>query len=151
MLNARTKIQAKIKQLEAINVDVLFVEVVRDNADIQNLILDLNRFNQLFDKGIDSEGQDLGEYTPFTIQIKTGKGQPVDRVTLKDTGAFYDSFGIVFGADFVEITANFIKDGDDLRDDWGENITGLTNESITLLQGAILQGVQEATRKRFFR
>lgn len=46
------------------------------------------------------------EYSPFTIEEKRKKGQPADRVTLRDTGAFQaairvyaDHMAIVFGSD----------------------------------------------------
>lgn len=43
--------------------------------------------------GMDSQDEDItldgGGYAPITIRIKKEKGQPTDRVTLKDTGAFY--------------------------------------------------------------
>ena len=46
------------------------------------------------------------EYTNFTIQIKAGKGQPFDRVTLFDKGDFYEAMffriedkKLIFGSD----------------------------------------------------
>lgn len=39
------------------------------------------------------------DYTKFTVDIKRGKGQPTDRVTLKDTGDFYESIYVSAGKD----------------------------------------------------
>ena len=53
-------------------------------------ILDANR-DQLF-SGKDKQGKEIiPEYTPTTIAIKKEKGQPTDRVTLKDTGDWHRS------------------------------------------------------------
>ena len=53
-------------------------------------ILDANR-DQLF-SGKDKQGKEIiPEYTPTTIAIKKEKGQPTDRVTLKDTGEWHRS------------------------------------------------------------
>ena len=78
------KIEAAQKGLKAEN-----LRIVKES---ESEILDLNRKDQLFDKGIDRDGDRLGSYTPTTVQIKQQKGQPFDRTTLFDTGDFYNSF-----------------------------------------------------------
>jgi hypothetical protein len=55
-------------------------------------ILDLNRENQLNEKGIDSKDTKLQEYAYFTIQIKQLIGQPFDRTTLFYSGKFHAGF-----------------------------------------------------------
>ena len=55
-----------------------------------NLIEKLNR-EQLWDGERADNTPVKPDYTPYTVQLKTVKGQPTDRVTLKDTGAFYGS------------------------------------------------------------
>lgn len=53
-------------------------------------ILDANR-DQLF-AGKDKQGKEIiPEYKQITIDIKKEKGQPTDRVTLKDTGEWHKS------------------------------------------------------------
>ena len=48
-----------------------------------------------FDKGQDSNGmQFVPSYALSTKQIKRSKGQPTDRVTLKDSGDLYDNITI---------------------------------------------------------
>ncbi len=112
------------------------------DVSIQKTILDLNREDQLFDKGIDSLGISLesigGAYSPVTVQIKRSKGQPTDRVTLKDTGDFYETFRIKVGPTFFDIDADPKKDETDLFVEWGEDILGLTDESLEILQDILL-------------
>jgi hypothetical protein len=119
---------------------------VFSEKDVQEFIIFLNTNIQLF-RGIDSQGQFLddigGGYTTRTIQIKQRKGQPTDRVTLKDTGEFYKSFSVdVFRDEFV-IDAYYIKEGTDLRDRWGDDLAGLTPLSVEKLKGFILPKVRE--------
>lgn len=50
---------------------------------------------QQFDKGKDAFNVSfIPSYATSTKKIKQKKGQPTDRVTLKDTGEFYDSLDI---------------------------------------------------------
>ncbi len=111
---------------------------------IQKFITDLNTEVQLYDQGEDSEGQQLanvspiGGYAPSTIRIKSRKGQPSNRVTLKDTGDFYKTFDVTVkpNANFI-INANTIKEGQDLQDRWGENIVGLRKDNVELVMNRL--------------
>jgi hypothetical protein len=110
------------------------------NPDLQKKILDLNRINQLFDKGIDSTGRKLsdigGDYSPFTLDLAIKEGRPkksADHIDLHDTGEFYESFYIVLGGEEFEIKANPVKDDTNLFEEWGADIMGLTDESLAIL------------------
>ena len=89
----------------------------------------------MFDYGEDSRGVQLasigGSYAPSTIAIKRRKGQPSNRVTLKDTGDFYKSFEVVVkpNASFL-IDSDPMKEGQNLEDRYGDNIEGLQPENI---------------------
>lgn len=76
----------------------------------------------------DTEMWDTRPYKPFTIAIKKEKGQPYDRVTLKDTGEFHRSIFVRFQGDNVIIDSN-----SDLRDKlvqkYGVTIFGLTKQN----------------------
>jgi len=68
-------------------------------------------------------------YTPFTVEIKQAKGQPFDRVTLRDTGRFHDSISIEY------LPASFAIVSDDskarsLERKYGTNILGLNEEGV---------------------
>lgn len=49
------------------------------------------------------------EYTPLTRKIKHTKNQPIDRVTLKDTGAFYKGINADVKPKSLEISSNEAK------------------------------------------
>jgi uncharacterized protein YktA (UPF0223 family) len=109
------------------------------NQEFKKLIIDLNTKSQLYQQGIDSEGIKLSEYSRnngysnYTKAIKEAKGQPTNRITLNDTGAFYRSFRTkLFGSEIV-IFANPNKDDTNLYDEWGTDIVGLTDESLKTL------------------
>ena len=123
---------------------------VWEQEDVQEIIIGLNTRNQLFDEGIDSEGQTLGEYTPFTKGRKQEKGLPFDRITLYDTGEFYDSFYIKPVNDGFEIIADPVKDDTDLFTDYGKEILGLTSESKDILIKTLLVRLQAHVKNRLF-
>jgi hypothetical protein len=109
-----------------------FVEL----PSVQKFILDLNRVDQLFNKGVDSKNRALGVYTPFTINSKQERGVPVPsdfHITLFDTGEFYSTFVIIPGKDFFEIDANPIREDANLFEDFGEDILGLNDENLQIL------------------
>lgn len=107
---------------------------ILDREDIREFIIFLNTEKQLFEKGINSLGGSLGIYTQFTIEEKKKKGQPFDRVTLRDTGEFHESWEIT-----VTQQADLIFDADDEKQDtslfekYGIDILGLTEESLEVL------------------
>lgn len=136
-MEALTKL---LQAVTAIDKNKIINTSIRKNKDE---VIILNTESQLFFKGIDSTGTKLesigGGYSAFTKNIKSIKGQPTNRVTLKDTGEFYDTFTVSAKDkdDSFTINANTIKDEDDLTDRWGEDIIGLTDESIEELNEII--------------
>jgi len=121
----------------------LISEVLTDNFKVREFILDLNRKGQLFDKGINSEGEKLKElvreYAPSTVAKKKRQGLPSDRIILFDSGEFYDSFELIIRRKAFIIDADATKTnkdgeiGTDLFEEWGFGIVGLTDESKTKL------------------
>lgn len=104
-------------------------KIVRDN---DNILIDMNAQDQLYAKGVNRLGVRIDEYQPYrplTIKVKIEKRQPYDRVTLKDTGEFYDSFYVETAEDRFYIKAS------DEKTNWlikkyGAEIFGLTNDSL---------------------
>ena len=134
-------------RLKRITVNELLL-VLSQNKEFTDLIIELNTRKQLYDKGIDSLGDNIGSYSAKTKQIKAEKGQITDHVTLFDTGEFYKSFRIFFnGTDFV-ISADTIKDTDDLIYKYGEEILGLTKESLSLLREKAKEIIIPYVRKK---
>jgi hypothetical protein len=76
------------------SVNLSLQESINQNKQV---ILELQTQEQMY-QGIDSKGIDIKPaYADSTIKIKRKKLQPTDRVTLFDTGAFYNSLEIIAG------------------------------------------------------
>ena len=119
-----------------------FNEALTSGRIIQNIIwdneayiVDLNAEEQLFEQGINRLGVEISDYAPYspvTIAIKEAKGQPTNRVTLRDTGDFEASFYLEVGDKQFEIKASDFKT-EDLIKKYGRQILGLTDENIAAL------------------
>lgn len=144
-----------IKRLQgALNINKLIYEVISEDRELREQILDLNRYGQLYNSGIDSTGEKLsdigGEYSPVTLQFAAEKGRPkksADHIDLYDTGRFYETFRLLLEEDGFIIDANTLKEDTDLAKEWGEDILGLTPESIEIvsswLRDRIVKKIQE--------
>lgn len=130
-MKALTNLALRIKSL---NINDM-VDELGEHPEFIDLIIELNTKKQLYDRGINSKGESIGDYSLYTKAIKDEKGQIFDHVTLNDTGKFYESFKVYVNSqkDFV-ITADTIKDTSDLIVDWGREILGLTDESLNVLR-----------------
>lgn len=123
-----------VRDLAKMNVNVEIRKVL-ERKEVQDVIIAMNTRVQLYELGENSLGVKLsaigGDYSPYTKEIKMAKGQPIDRVTLRDTGEFYASFvvKVLPNGDF-EITANPIKDEDNLFERWGNEVTGLQPKNL---------------------
>ena len=106
----------------------LLSRVMADTLEANTqFIEDLNRA-QLW-AGIDADGQPIEpDYTDATVRIKQAKGQPTDRVTLKDTGAVYEEiFTEIFSRAF-EMDSSDPK-AEELKAKYGPAIFGLNAAS----------------------
>lgn len=129
-----TDLYALVQRISSLDEGVIF-EIVFNDKRIQDEIIRLNTQEQLFKRGIDSEGKRITpEYTNRTKVIKLGKGQRTDHVTLKDTGDFYNSFRVSANKVSITIDADTLKDTNDLTDKYGDEIIGLTDESREILK-----------------
>jgi len=118
--------------------------VMRNKAKI----LDLNRIDQLFDYGINSDGKSLKKYKPITIQYKMESGATYAYTTLKDTGRFYDGFDLLKRGEFYSIFSRDSKSAD-LMDKYGNNIFGLTKDNEQVLNYQILKPEIDAFCKKY--
>lgn len=119
-----------------------FNEVLTSGRLMQDIIWDndayiigMNAEEQLFERGINRLGveiMDYAPYSPITIEIKEAKGQPTNRVTLRDEGDFESSFFLEVGDKQFEIKASDFKT-EDLIKKYGRQILGLTDENIAIL------------------
>lgn len=131
MFDALKILANKVKKLNSNKL----IKQALSNSSIQHDIIDLNKIEQLYEKGIDSKGDSLGEYSPSTVNFwkplaaAEGRDGKTDNITLKDTGAFYESFIFKNSVDNFEIQADTLKEGTDLQDAFGKEILGLTDEN----------------------
>jgi len=113
----------KLDRLKKTGVTNLVRQVVKEEAQV---IVNYNTDKQLEDRGVGYDNKKLKpKYKRITVSIKQRKGQPSDRVTLKDTGAFHKSFTLQAFSNFFTITATNNKT-DKLVEKYGEKIFGLT-------------------------
>ena len=109
-------------------------------AEYSDIIIDMVANDQLYERGINGRGVEISSYEPYhmsTIRIKLKKGQPVDRVTLRDTGRFHRSFKLRTDAEgfYIEPT-----DGktEMLKNRYGSLILRLSPDNVSeLLRGYI--------------
>lgn len=95
-------------------------------------IVDMNAEVQLFEHGENALGVDISSYRPYsplTIQIKKMKGQPTNRVTLRDEGDFESSFFLQVNNEQFEIKAADFKT-EELIQKYGKAILGLTDANL---------------------
>lgn len=104
---------------------------VLNNQEVRDLVKWLNTQEQLFKKGIDSDGMVLGAYSPFTVEIKKSKNQRFDHITLHDEGDFYASWRVLVLNNRIDITVDDSSKYDEpLLSVWGEKVVGLTEDSM---------------------
>lgn len=122
-----------LSKAATISVDDVMIAVA-SNKFLQQDIIYFNTVDQLFNKGINAEGESLEVvrgigYAFDTIKDKIRKGLPYDRITLYDTGKFYSSFRIQLIGTTLFIVAETVKGDTDLIDEFGPDIIGLTPEN----------------------
>jgi hypothetical protein len=143
-----------LNNLNKLDIDDIFFQLWSDSK-VEQYIIKLNTkgesTSQLYNFGINSDGQSIGEYSDYTIAVKSFDGQPTDRVTLYDTGEFYESFVVKPLKKGYKITANPNKEDSNLFQDWGENIVGLTDENTELLLAFIEKDFEKELEKRLFK
>lgn len=107
----------------------------------------LNTDEQMYNKGERADGAAITPpYTAFTKAIKSQIGQPTNRVTLRDTGAFHRSVGVQWQATEFKLVANDPKTPDLVRK-YSPAILGLSDDSLTVLNRLLLPKIQNAFRK----
>jgi hypothetical protein len=151
------KLDSLIKATSKLDIGESIFFIIKKNNDVKRYILSLNQFEQLYDEGIDADGQKLTTYKAFgrnayslrTIVLKRASSLPDDRVTLFQTGRFYRSWKVAVERDSFEITANFdVHGAGKIAENINiENILGLTDEShdklIDKLRPIVVEYIRE--------
>lgn len=115
----------------AINLDekAAFRFAVTD--EIKELIIHLNTEIQLGTFGIDSEDDDLGDYSPFTIQKRVEKGLQTGHIDFNFTGEYWNSWRVKLVGDVIEIDVNDARFKELVEElNFSETHVGLTEENI---------------------
>lgn len=115
--------------------EILGKELVNEIMAHEDEIIEAVIQNQLYDRGINGAGIEIMSYEPYrpsTIKKKRKKGQPYNRVTLKDTGEWYASLKLVYDSDGFFITSTDEKNKY-LKQKYGPKILRLTNENLTII------------------
>ena len=131
MLESLKRVCNNVKRLDENKI----LKEIFDDKDLQTDIINLNK-DQMYEEGVDAKGQQLGEYSVYTKMIKQKKGQRIDHITLKDTGAFYDSIKIRSEKESIVVSADMKKPDTDLEKIYPFAL-GLTNENLQAIQGLI--------------
>lgn len=98
----------------------------------ERFVVELNA-NQMFVTGKDSKGADIRpRYAASTVAYKRRRGQPTNRVTLRDTGDFHDSLFANFDGDEITIGADDDK-APRLFKKYGKDVLGLDRTSMDAL------------------
>ena len=137
-------LEQSVKKIKTFDFEKELLNVVSLN---DQKALNLNRDTQLFDEGSDAKGNLLTpDYTDVTIFLKRQAGQPTNRVTLRDTEAFHNSFFMDASTFPVRIDATDSKTSE-LKGKYGNDIFGLDEESQSTFNAHILPDVQSINRK----
>lgn len=127
-----------IKTLKRIQTDFvteIVREIVKDNS---NEIIDLNTKDQLFRDGVGNDDMKLEPaYSNPYKKLKEALSQPTDRVTLRLSGKFYDSFVVQIGDQSFKVNAKDEKTKW-LTKRYGQKIFGLTDSNLDLFRELVV-------------
>jgi hypothetical protein len=98
--------------------------------------------DQLYSGKLSTGGWIFPQYSPSTKVRKRKKGQPTDRVTLKDTGAFYKGIFIDVRGDIFVI---------DSSDEYGSDITGSKRDKLVEKYGVEIFGLNKDSKVEYIK
>jgi hypothetical protein len=128
-VDTMSKIEDKARAIQDVADNLL--QWVRNNVEEHEEYFCDSAKSMLYDYGLDGKGNNLGEYAPRTIERKIATGLPYDRVTLRQTGDFYDGMQLVADADGFEVDSEDWKTNK-LIDKYGEDITTINEYDIDM-------------------
>lgn len=115
--------------------DILDQELKEEIMRNEEVIIKMIAEEQLYNLGIEGRGIEIMSYQPYsyrTVKNKKRKGQPYDRVTLRDTGEFHASLKVVFDNSGFYVTSTDEK-ASVLLNKYGRTIFRLSNENLKVL------------------
>jgi hypothetical protein len=143
-----------IKNLETNKICFL---VFRDKT-VQKIVIDLNRIDQLLEKGVKSDNSTLPLYLVSYQKVYSFEGvskskKAKEPYLLLDTGDYYRSFRLKQDKTGFTILANDEKENGTLQEMYGNGvpILGLTEESISKLTEEVQPYILQAIREQILR
>ena len=99
--------------------------------EYESELCDMNTEQQLYEQGINRLGVKLSDFAPYsetTVMLKRIKGDPYDRVTLRDEGDFHREWKVEADDKGFKLTSSDWKE-ELLGRHYGKEIYGLTEEN----------------------
>lgn len=126
-----------------------FVDLVGDNsiAENEDTIIDLNKA-QMIVLGIDADGDQLGEYTPYSSQIREAAGLQTEFIDLRFTGDFQDSIELNLTPNGYEIDATDEKWTDKIEPRFPDAL-GLIDDNEDRVTNIITSKIEKESEKYF--
>ncbi len=156
------ELEKRKKKLEAININTLILEIIKENPEF---ILNLNRINQIFNSGEQTDGAPLsftknttGFYAKSTAKkykgsykykrSKTRTKKEGSRYFMSVTDNWLNSFYIVFTEDSFEIKAADIYSGQGMGEGYTENFLGLSEDSLDILRNFVANKLPKKIKEK---
>ena len=148
----QTELGKLLNRARTLHTTSLWHEVFKDGV-LKRQVLQWIQQDQLFEQGIDEDGDIIGTYSEFTELINPEKVAGT-HFTLFDTGEFYRSMFVVVLSDSIVIEADPVKIDDNgektnLFYEYGEGIVGLNDENKQKLAEEVATRFQIAITRLF--
>lgn len=137
-----------IKRLEVFKREI-YAEVREIVKDEKKQLLTHIANEQMYSRGEDADSAKITPaYAPSTIRYKKRKGQPTDRVTLRDTGRFHKTLKLKAKPKEAEIFSQ-VKYARFLLKKYGGKVLGVQRPKIdSFSQKTVMPQLTENLRKR---
>ncbi len=145
------KIDRRIDALKKVKDGLDNGRITKDSVNKnEKFITNMNTKDQLYKEGVNSDNVKIWsyrKYRPLTIKIKKRKGQPFNRVTLKDTGRFHSTFKVqAYNTKFEILSNSPLKKR--LVKKYGRKIFGLTESNKDILSKRLKITILKDIHKR---
>lgn len=131
----------------ALDVNKIMFKTMSDNPILEKLAIQLNQEKQL-KFGLTANDGFLGEYSDVSIEIF---GKDPGPIQLKESGIWYDSFEVILQEDGFFIDALEERGDTNLFVEFGEDITGLNDDSLDFFIGRLIPLIEQTILKMIFR
>ena len=122
------KLESIIKRLQLIQNKQY--QICLNNTDVKNMATELNRDEQLFKKGENTDGEVIGYYSKATEKLSKGRKKKGQKYDFKDTGDFLESMETIYKNKIgLIIDADTQKDDEDIAKKY-DKLLGLSDENL---------------------